>query len=133
MEEFDIGRVLPLLIIWAVYWLINRRGKKHTEEQSDTGQAEVSRLPLEALEIPPLEYKAPTTVRTEPVYYHPHGQGRQTTASMSAMAPAAACRDTRTVSSHRNRANRMMLRRMIVWSEIIGQPVGLREKEERRV
>jgi hypothetical protein len=132
MEEFDIGRVLPLLVIWAVYWLINRRSKKRPEEPPVTEQADDGRLPLEALELPPLEYKASETVRPEPVYYYPPlAPGGRASGSMP--APAASFRHHHTASGYRNKASRRTLRRIVIWSEIIAPPVGLREEGERRL
>jgi hypothetical protein len=129
MEEIDLGRLLPLLIIWGVYWLISRRGSKRPEEPPVTGKKkEGGWLPPEALEFPPLEHEVPERVRTEPVYYHlPPLPGSRT-------PPAAArCKTRLPGIGYTAGVSRRNLRRIFVWSEIIGPPVGLREKGEDRL
>jgi hypothetical protein len=129
MEE--LGRLLPLLIIWAIYWLVNRRGEKQQQEPVAARKEGGGWVPPEALELPPEEYEFEEEMRPAPFFYRPIPERE---VRKPVVSPALATVPEEVCVSHRYRAgvSRRMLRRMFLWSEILASPVGLRDGKENR-
>ncbi len=144
MNETDLSRWLPLLVIWVVWMLISRRRRSDQEEpapvqsqdeegwtEQDWGEEEAAGLPAAAYtyseshrpEVAPIPFSG-----TRKIMENEPGTGRRG----QPIATPGARTAGRKIPPPDYRAGiaRRELRRMIVWSEIIAPPVGLRKKEE---
>jgi hypothetical protein len=131
MNEIDLGRLLPLLVIWVIWMLITRRRGKGQEEPVPAPPREEEDWVLEEeLGLPPAEYDFPQGYIPAAASI-PFSVGKGTGNPKPKPIVKSAAPPKEPGLKYRTPISRRELRRMIVWSEILAPPVGLRGKKEQ--
>jgi hypothetical protein len=135
MNEIDLGRLLPVVVIWIIWMLMTRRRGKEREEVLEQPPAGVIRTEKDRGGREGFDARRSDQEPAE-LYYHP--------ASPSFLRPAArepakrrqvpvlkqeSCARKPDLA-YRAGVSKKDLRRLMVWSEILAPPVGMRKKEQ---
>lgn len=131
MNEIDLGRLLPLVVLWIIWLLITRgRGRERPEipvpQPAGENRTAEQPVPDDRFDFPPGDFGPAEFYRSAAVPFPSPARKDEVKPPLPAAKPAARRRPT--VPGFRAGVSGRELRRLIVWSEILASPLGLRDK-----